>query len=215
MHINQPPSGGSIFLTPDNQINYISPLWKFNELVYERMQNQKRKQPDYILVFREKGIITNMHNAKKAAHDFGNIPIVIVDKDKCAESELENLTKTIEDYRQNKDKNIFNQIIQKIKNNLSNSSFRDKINEWIDGKFDDIDADKINDIILYMTEYQYFGKTGGQREGKKIDKMLKETEGLIETYDRDDKVANETKIKQIAESINQLIKRKGDINDGR
>ena len=77
------------YLSPDQQINETK---KYNELDFRRIQDGKRKQPDYIVVFRKNGKIFNINKAKNASKQFGkatgkNLPIVIVDINKCWKTE--------------------------------------------------------------------------------------------------------------------------------
>lgn len=51
------------YYSPENQINKTE---DYNEMDFYRIQNGERKQPDYIIVFRENGEVKNMEEAKKA-----------------------------------------------------------------------------------------------------------------------------------------------------
>lgn len=75
-----------------------------NEMVFKREQNGKRKQPDYLLLFKHDGKIPNMESTLKAVDDFKkagiDLPIVVVDVERCIESEklkVENLLKEAEE----------------------------------------------------------------------------------------------------------------------
>ena len=90
----------------------------YNEMVFKREQEGQRKQPDYIIVFKENGRIPNMQKAIKAQEQWKEyglyLPIIIVDKDECAKAnkaEIENMIKnceSLEDYKK---------ILNKINNN--------------------------------------------------------------------------------------------------
>ena len=73
-------------------------------MVFKREQNGKRKQPDYLLLFKHDGKIPNMESTLKAVDDFKkagiDLPIVVVDVERCIESEklkVENLLKEAEE----------------------------------------------------------------------------------------------------------------------
>ncbi len=207
--------GGSVFLSPENQINYVTPFWGFNELVYKRIQNGERKQPDYILVFRQKGLIENMDKAKKASKSFGNLPIVIVDKDECCKSELQKLSEMIKTYNENKDIDIFEAILQKAKKNLVITGFKEQLEDFIVGKFDEKDEEKIKDIINYMSDYDYFNNTGGVREEDLLNEKLKKQVSSIKINNSDEKNNIESQIKCIAREINRVLICGGDDRNDR
>ena len=56
----------------------------YNEIDFRRIQNGKKKQPDYIVALKKNGRIDNLDKILKAAKDWDNrLPIVIVDVDEC------------------------------------------------------------------------------------------------------------------------------------
>ena len=101
------------YYTPDTQINKTV---RHNEIDYLRIQNGQRKQPDYIIVFREDGKMPNMNEAKRAQNQWGEIPIVIVDKDKCLESERQKVEEIKQRYKSG-EKDLAGEIYQKVRNN--------------------------------------------------------------------------------------------------
>ena len=110
-----------IFKTPNEQINNTTAIniknQSYNEMDFRRSQGGKIKQPDYILVFRENGQVPNMFEAKRASKQWGDMPIVVVDKDKCLESEKEKVEKMIKQYEREPSEALNKEIKQKIKNN--------------------------------------------------------------------------------------------------
>ena len=58
-----------------------------------------------------------MENSRKAAKDFGGIPIVVVDIDKCLEAERKKLDNLIDEYKIDGDMAKLEQISHIIKNN--------------------------------------------------------------------------------------------------
>lgn len=118
-------SHGSKFYSPDNQINNTE---RYNEMDYARFQNGQKKQPDYIIVFKENGQVQNLEEAKKASKDWGGMPIVVVDKDKCLETERSRLDNLLDKYRAG-DKTLAREIYYKIRNNrVTRKAFAEEIN---------------------------------------------------------------------------------------
>ena len=110
-------SFGSIYYSPDNQINKTT---KYNEMDYSRFQNGKKKQPDYIIVFKENGEIPYIEKAKRASKEWSAMPIVVVDKDRCLENERDKLDNLLEQYRAG-NKILAREIYYKIRNNRQTS----------------------------------------------------------------------------------------------
>ena len=118
-------STGSKYYSPDNQINNTE---SYNEMDYSRFQKGKRKQPDYIIVFKENGRIQNLEEAKKASKDWGGMPIVVVDKDRCLEAEKSRLDNLLDKYIAG-DKTLAREIYYKIRNNrVTRKTFAEEIN---------------------------------------------------------------------------------------
>jgi len=83
------PYGSERYLSPNQQIEQTS---KYNEMDFRRIQGGKKKQPDYIVVFKKYGEIYKMKVAQLASKQFGEatgkpLPIVIIDEDRCLETE--------------------------------------------------------------------------------------------------------------------------------
>ena len=120
---------GERYYAPDNLVNNTK---RYNELCYRRIQKGKKKQPDYIIVFRKDGTIKNMENAKKASRDFENLPIVIIDIDKCLENEKKQVEQMCKEYKENPNSYLFKQIKQKIRNNrVTNPNFGHEFDQII------------------------------------------------------------------------------------
>lgn len=115
------------YYTPDSQINNTT---KYNEMDFRRIQGGEKKQPDYIIVFRENGTIPNMDKAQIASKQWDNMPIVIVDVDECLKSEQEKIDNMIEKYKENPTSNLEQKIKQKVRNNrVTNRNFCQGIDE--------------------------------------------------------------------------------------
>lgn len=152
------------YLSPDEQINNTS---SYNEMDYRRMQNGKKKLPDYIVVFRANGEIPNMETAQKASKQFEEatgkaLPIVIVDEDKCRETERDIVNEMIQQCTSNRSVKLAESILQKIKNN----------GVAIGGNFmDDVDLTEINKIAE-------IGRTNNDDivSNQKLDEMIENTQ---------------------------------------
>jgi glycosyltransferase involved in cell wall biosynthesis len=113
-----------VYYTPDKQINK-TPLMKtenipntYNEMDWRRFQNGEKKQPDYIVAFKWKNVIPNKEEIIKAYQDWeGQIPIVLVDIDKCLETEKAKVIEMLKKYEESKNVELAREIIQKVKNN--------------------------------------------------------------------------------------------------
>ena len=152
------------YLSPDEQINNTS---AYNEMDYRRMQNGKKKLPDYIVVFRANGEIPNMETAQKASKQFEEatgkaLPIVIVDEDKCRETERDIVNEMIQQCTSNRSVKLAESILQKIKNN----------GVAIGGNFmDDVDLTEINKIAE-------IGRTNNDDivSNQELDEMIENTQ---------------------------------------
>lgn len=113
---------GQEYLSPNTMINETE---HYNEMDYKRIQNGVRKQPDYILVFRENGRIEHLNEVIQCAKDWKRkLPIVIVDIDKCLQSERQKVHEMLNQYHISPSKNLAKQIMQKVRNNrVTNPEF--------------------------------------------------------------------------------------------
>lgn len=66
---------------------------------FYRFQDGERKQPDYIIAFRNNGEIMNLEQSQKASREWGEMPIVVIDVDECLKSEKEKADKMYESYK--------------------------------------------------------------------------------------------------------------------
>ena len=121
---------GERYLPPDQQINETK---RYNEMDFKRIQGGEKRQPDYIVVFRKDGEISNIDKAQMASEQFGEstgkkLPIVIIDEDKCLETESRLVGDMIEDFNDSPSREKAKLICQKIRNNrVSNPSFSSDI----------------------------------------------------------------------------------------
>lgn len=167
------------YYSPDRQINETIDL---NEMDFRRIQNGKKKQPDYIVVFREGEKIENMEKAQKASEEFNGLPIVIIDVDKCLESEKQKVEELYREYSKNKDQKVRQKLYQKIKNNrITCSSFCEDIYEEL---YDEQRLNKkVNEKDL-ETIYQEIDATDRQEENGKMQKLYKEIKMTLKEGDK-------------------------------
>lgn len=167
---------GMRYYSPDTQINRTV---DFNEMDYKRIQNGKRKQPDYIVVFRENGNIDNWDEAIKAQKQW-NIPIVIIDKDRCLESERKKVKDMISEYDRNPSKELAKEIVQKVRNNrVTNQKFCKELDEKIMKIKRENEVEVITDegpiFIKYLKEnYKEVSAFEKAKVMGKIEKMYRE-----------------------------------------
>ena len=118
------------YLPPNQQINETK---GYNEMDFRRIQGGEKRQPDYIVVFRKDGEISNIDTAQMASEQFDEatgkkLPIVIIDEDKCLETESRLVGDMIEDFNNSPSREKAELICQKIRNNrVRNPSFSSDI----------------------------------------------------------------------------------------
>lgn len=112
--------------TPNNLINSVQihntgeNEQCYNELNYKRFNNGQRQKPSYIVVFRINGEIDKsiFNEAKKAQEQWNNeLPIVIIDVNKCIEAERQKVEEMRKEYEQTKSPVLAREIYHKIRNN--------------------------------------------------------------------------------------------------
>jgi len=137
------------YYTPEEQINNTE---KHNEMDFRRIQGGEKKQPDYILVFRKDGEVPNMEEAQNASKQWGGMPIVIVDIDKCLEAERQKVDEMMQKYSENPNQELAKQIKQKVRNNRVTSfdfctDIEDRINDLEENNSDKEKLEDTNDKI--------------------------------------------------------------------
>lgn len=127
----------------------------YNELDFARQQNGEKKQPDYILVFKKNGQISNLDEAKKAQLDWGGrLPVVVVDVDRCLETEKAKVEKMKQKYKEKPTEELAKQIHQKVRNNrVTYSKFCPEIEEFLNKQ-----PDKEKDITKKLLKKSITGK---------------------------------------------------------
>lgn len=120
-----------------NPTNFINNTrGQYNELLYERRNIERdehyKKNPDYILFFEEFDNIENEDNLEtqqvlmdekrkwnetlKAAKDFG-VPVVKINRERCAKSEREKIEQNFQEYMKSYDPTLLSGIITEFENN--------------------------------------------------------------------------------------------------
>ena len=91
----------------------------YNEIDIKRFTDRngeiEARQPDYIIVFKSDGTISNMERAQKVSEDFQRhtgrkLPILVIDKDKCRETEILKFVKMQLQYEKEPIEELENQI---------------------------------------------------------------------------------------------------------
>lgn len=180
--------GEKKYYSPDEQINHTK---GYNEMNFRRMQGENKKQPDYILVFKEYGEYLNMEEAKKAQKDWWNLPIVIIDVDKCLRSERQKVDNLMKEYRKNKDQEIAKEILQKVRNNKQTREYFAKdLEEELETieeelrrnnmkKIEDSKLRKVN-LEDFTTNLQYVNEMDRKKIIEEINQLCKVIEGRKE-----------------------------------
>ena len=177
---------GSKYYSPDEQINKTE---RYNEMDYSRFQNGQKKQPDYILVFKENGKIKYLEEAKQASEDWGGMPIVVVDREKVLQSEKQKLDNLLEQYEAG-DSSVAREIYYKIRNNrVSNKLFAK-----------DIDIGKFKPRIKKQEKIQEVEKIG---ESKVTEEDLQQNNEQITAEERKQEVS---KMKQLLHRIQSITR---------
>lgn len=194
--------GGEAYYSPETQINKTN---KYNEMDWARIQNGERKQPDYIVVFRKNGKIPNMKEAQKASKDWGELPIVIVDKDKCLETEKQKVNNMMERYH-NGEKHLAGEIWQKIRNNrVTHSDF-----------CEEIDLEQLKEEAEAQKQQEEEQEKNEPEQLQSKDEVLEKErqvgiEDLEENYERttpQERKQEVSKIRNINNKIQQIVNEK-------
>lgn len=105
-------SASEKYCSPDKQIKSTGVIddKPYNEIDIRRFIDNngevEARQPDYIIIFKSGGNISNMEKAQKVSEDFERhtgrkLPILIIDKDKCRETEMLQIAKMQLEYEKN------------------------------------------------------------------------------------------------------------------
>lgn len=125
-------NGTTAFTYSDDLINETGKCIRedyYNELDIKRCINGNRIQPDYLVVFKNGGEYVNLSETIKASKEWGNLPIVEIDIDKCLEKQIEELNKMSDLYKMNPSKEELKTIWIKL-NNMSNTIRRWRSNDY-------------------------------------------------------------------------------------
>lgn len=105
---------------------------KYNEIDIRRfIENDGKletRQPDYIIIFKSDGNISRMDRAQKVSEDFERhtgrkLPILVIDKDKCRETEMLQIAKMQLEYENNPIKKLVHKINDKKQILMKESNF--------------------------------------------------------------------------------------------
>lgn len=177
------------YLAPNNQIaNTIG----YNEMDFRRIQEGKKKQPDYIVVFRKNGNISNIDEAEKASKDFGGLPIVVIDENECLASERKKAEEMFEEYKKTHDPQIGIKLREKLRNNRVT------------------DVDFCRDIDMDMT----LQSLKAQKSRKETNVSMEDLEEMYEEVSGEERQGEMEKIRMVYERIRRISERR-DNSDGR
>lgn len=116
---------------PNQFINHTR-KWH-NELDYERKNgkpsSQFKKNPDFIIIDQERENLDELseterkefdelvENSIRAAKEFGNLPILVINREKIAKNELQQLKNMLDEYKNNQDIELLKNVVIKFNNN--------------------------------------------------------------------------------------------------
>ncbi len=173
------------YYVPETQINKTE---EYNEMDFKRYVEGVRVQPDYLIVFKSNGETLYMEEALKAQKDWGGMPIVIVDKDKCLEAEREKINVMLQEYEETADTELARQITQKVRNNrVTEESFcedidgqLDKIKEKEEGNKEQEDSTKEEEVGIETLQenYEKVGAKDRKEEMGKISNIYKKMQEI-------------------------------------
>lgn len=202
----------SRFIAEDRQVSEIDPMWGYNEMIYSRIQNNQRKQPDFIVVFRRNGKIENIEESKKAAKDFGNIPIVVIDPKECAKSEFEKLSKIIDEYlASDRNKLKFEMIKRKFKSNYMNLEFRYMIPDLLRKEFSQDEKAELEELYRYYSDFNYYKSIMKTKKQEAEIERLRMPKNVIKIYEKGNLDRNN--ILRIAKKINEILLEGDELDD--
>lgn len=157
---------------------------------FNRIQDGIKKQPDYIIVFKKDGVIQELEKARKASKDWNDMPIVVIDVEKCLESERKKVEEMLESYKGG-DKSKAKEIRQKVRNNRVTF-----------GKF-------CNDLPNELDELHYEDKVISKNDLEKenlVDVRIEDLEQNYKEISADERKKEVSKIKNIRNKIREVMK---------
>ena len=164
----------------------------YNEMVFKREQNGERKQPDYLLVFKNGEKIPNMERTLKAVDDFKkegiDLPIVVVDVERCIESEKSKVENMIKEAEEKNDPELWKEADKKLRTNSKTTAVRnsnifrgcyDKLNSIYKQVFtNEIKNEKVEENI-YKESYEQTGPEERKEEVSKIVQLQRKIMSII------------------------------------
>ena len=186
-----------IYYSPNTQINKTE---SYNEMDFRRIQGGEKKQPDYIVTFKRKGKIDNLDKIVQASEDWeGKLPVVIVDVDRCLESEKDKVKEKIQEFNETRDVVTAKEIIQKVRNN-----------QQTDEKFCSHLSKKIEILKQRIEEMETKEKSAVKDEKNQIKQDDKDNEykvsknDLKENYEKTDAKERKETVSAIKNLYNKL-----------
>lgn len=189
----------------ENYVDYQRPedlkesTVEYNEMVFKREQNGERKQPDYLLAFKNDGKIANMEETLKAVDDFKkegiDLPIVVVDVQRCIESEKTKIENMLTEAQKTNSKELLEAAEKKLNTNSKTTNvrntgiFRDCFNKLNNLYSQVFTKDSKNNKVkeeTYKESYEQTGVEERKEEASKIVQLKRKIMSIIK-----DKEVNE------------------------
>lgn len=108
----------------------------YNEMLFDRNQDGKRKQPDYLIVFKIGEQVKGLEKSCKVVDDFRKegieLPIVVVDVERCFTNEMQKAEEMLEQAKNYKDIEQVENILKKNKKTVAFASRECRYNERVD-----------------------------------------------------------------------------------
>jgi len=168
----------------------INTTRRYNEIDIERTRKDGKKiQPSYIVCF-AKSIDEVNEESKKAAAQFG-IPIVLIDREKCAEREVKKIDEVLKRFTEEKDISLIDNIVEEFCNNkyTSDTTERDAKEAKEQGKEEIVHIDK-----------KYFSD----------ERFVEILQTMIDVAKTEEAIGNTKKSKEILLAIKTAMKKEND-----
>lgn len=168
-----------IYYTPEMQINNTKPY--YNEMCFQRFQKGERKQPDYIVAIKKDGKIINSTEIAQAVKDWEwKIPVVIVDEEKCLESEKSKINEMMTQYETTQDVELAKKIMQKVRNNrMTDRRFCEELQERLK-KIETSIENNTNSIEVLEENYQTVTPQERKEGMSELERVYQQIKGIRE-----------------------------------
>ena len=189
----------SMYLMPDDILDYTRHT--HNETVWERRkitagESLSKKQPSYIVYFVDnfEDRLTDdeakrqWESVKKAAENFASngipLPIMVIEREKIAINQVENIEAMLNQYRQTLNSSLINQIINDYESNYAgNRGFHPKISEKYFPQYTKLADSVVGKIIAIIEELSITNPKEAITHLIELEKVIiKEKEKYVNTH---------------------------------